>query len=60
MASAPGRVPGRAAHAAHIVGAPLTTVTPCLAIDSSADCGSKRSTSSTDGPGDEATARAPR
>ena len=50
MAKASAGAPGSAAHAAHIVGAPLITVTPWSTTDSSADCGSNRSMSSTVAP----------
>ena len=39
--------PGTPDHAAHMVGGPETIVTPCRPIDSSAETGSNRSTSST-------------
>ena len=48
-----GSTPGTPAHAAHIVGGPDTIVTPHFWIDSSAETGSKRSTSSTDEPDEQ-------
>src|SRR4051812_1838680 len=41
---------GEPAHAVHIAGAPGTIVTPWLRMASTADAGSKRSTSTTDEP----------
>ena len=45
--SASGSASRSPAHAAHIVGTPLSIVTPCSATAASVECGSNRSTSTT-------------